>query len=72
MNIGNNALAVPKPSFVMWLITLKVLIVNLRTKTSSQKISANTFAQMTTMEFKTGKADDQIFSGKEKMLEHIN
>ena len=36
-NVGNNTLAVPKPSFLIELTIIKVLIVNLRTKTSSQR-----------------------------------
>ena len=32
INVGNNTLVVPKPSFVIGLIIVKLLIVSLRTK----------------------------------------
>ena len=42
----NNTLAVPKPSFIIGLTIIKVLIVNLRPKASSQSsFTAKTFPQ---------------------------
>ena len=42
-NVGNNTLTVPKPGFVIWLITLKVIIVILRTKNKFSKTFRENF-----------------------------
>ena len=38
INIGNITLAVPKSSFVIWLTIIKVLTINLRTKSSKEAL----------------------------------
>ena len=82
INIGNITLAVPKSSFVIWLTIIKVLTINLRTKSSKEALREKKVPQILNYSSDHNDIQDwvitlnklmtQNFLGKGNMFGHIN